>query len=226
MNRKRNNSFLYFSGILTRAVHSTRRHALEIQSNLKLLRLASILISRTPFNFRLRLFIERIQSNLENNETFGTNQSIELKNIDNHKNITNDIRCTFEKAKLFKTMIFNDIRFTTITYQIHARQNDSCVLFKLAKKIQAGFITSFIQTKSHENNCIIRIRHLPVNRYLTMNLNGISITCNNIMFSNSEQKHSYYFVKPTDIVEKLAHVYDDSSKSFLLFRFPNMVESS
>ncbi len=199
---------------------------MEIQSNLKLLRLASVLINRTSFNIRLRGFIENVRSNLKTNKPFRTNQSLQLKNIDDHKNLTNDIRSTFGKVKLFKTMVFNDIRFTTATYRIDGCHNDSCVLFKLANKIRAGFIITFIQTTSNTNDCIIRIRDLPIDRYLTMNLDGIKITCNNVMFSNSEQKHSYFFIKPTDIIEKLAHVFDDSSKSFILFRFPNMVESS
>ena len=160
------------------------------------------------------------------NEAFRTNHSLQLKNIDDQKNLTKDILSTFGKVKLFKAMIFNNIRFTTITYQIRGCHGDSCVLFKLARKIRAGFIITFIQTNSSTNDCIIRIRDLPINRYLVMNLDGTQITCNNVMFSNSEQKHSYFFIKPTDIVEKLVHVFDESSKSFVLFRFPNMVESS
>ncbi len=199
---------------------------MEIQSNLKLLRLSSVRINQTSFNFRLRYFIKNIQSNTANNQPVRTNEPIQLKNIDDHKNITEDIRSVFGKVKLFKTIIFNDIRFTNVTSQMHRRQNDSCILYRLAKKIRAGFITTIIQTISNNNDCVIEIRDLPINRYLTIKLNGIQITCNNVMFSNGEQKHSYFFIKPIDIVEKLVHVFDNSSKSFILFRFPNMIESS
>ncbi len=68
-------------------------------------------------------------------------------------------------------------------------------LTRLAKKIRAGFVTTIFQTTSNNNDCIIQIRDLPINRYLTINLNGIQITCNNVMFSNGEQKHSYFFYK-------------------------------
>ena len=178
-----------FLGVLTRAIHSTRRHTLEVQSNLELLRLASVFINRKSFNFRLHRFIKNVQSNAKKNEVFRTNHSLQLKNIDDQKNLTKDILSTFGKVKLFKAMIFNDIRFTTITYQIHGCHGDSCVFFKLARKIRAGFIITFIQTNSSTNDCIIRIRDLPMNRYLVMNLDGTQITCNTVMFSNSEQKH-------------------------------------
>jgi hypothetical protein len=46
------------------------------------------------------------------------------------------------------------------------------------------------------------------------------------MFSKAEQTHSYFFVKLNDIVEKLVHVFDNQSKTFILIRFPNMMESS
>ena len=199
---------------------------MEIQSNLKLLRLASVFINQTSFNFRLHRFIANVQSNATNNQVFRTDRSLQLRNIDNDKNLSKDIRSTFREVKLFKTMIFKNIRFTTITHQSHGNRSDSCVLFKLAGKIRAGFIITFIQTTSNTNDCIIRIRDAPVNRYLTINLDGIQITCNNVMFSNSEQKHSHFFIKPADIVEKLVHVFDNSSKTFILFRYPNMVESS
>lgn len=211
---------------MTRAIHSTRRHALEIQSNLKLLRLASVSINQTSFNFRLHRFIENIQSNASNNKAFRTNRSLQLRNIDDDKDLSKDIRSTFGEVKLFKRMIFNNIRFTAITYQTHGSRSDSCVLFKLTGKVRVGFIITFIQRTSNTNECIIHIRDAPVNRYLTINLDGVQITCKNVMFSKSEQTHSHFFIKPTDIVEKLVHVFDNSSKTFIFFRYPNMVESS
>ena len=127
---------------------------------------------------------------------------------------------------LYKTLIFNSIRFTIVTYRTDGQKNDSCVLYRIAKKVRFGFITSIIQPSPDRNDCVFHVRDVPVNGYLTINVNGTQITCSTVIFGSAEQKHSSFFIRPVDIVEKLAYVFNISSKTFIFFRFPNMLESS
>ena len=96
----------------------------------------------------------------------------------------------------------------------------------MAKTTRAGFITSIIQTNPDETNCVIQIRDAPINRYLGIYLSGVQLGCSTVMFSNANQKHSSFFVRPTDILEELSYALDNMSNFFILFRFPNMIESS
>ncbi|CAM4988396.1 unnamed protein product [Rotaria socialis] len=212
---------------LTSAVHGTRRHALEVQTNLKLLRLSAVYINQKTFNCRLGCFIKKIQPHIQNNQLFSSQKSLQLKKIVNDNDEIENIRSIFGDAvKLYKTIIHNDRRFTIVTCQTSGNRNDSCILYKIAKKTRVGFITSIIETSSNEKSCVLQVRDVPINRYLTINVNGTKIICSNVMFSKAEQTHSYFFVTLNDIVEKLVHVFDNPSKTFILIRFPNMMESS
>ena len=50
------------SGILTGSLHGTRRHGVEIENNIRLLRAACIAIEQPGFNSSLHKFIDNIQS--------------------------------------------------------------------------------------------------------------------------------------------------------------------
>lgn len=220
-------SFMDILGTLTAAVHSTRKHALEIQNNLQLLRSAAIDINKKSFNFQMSEFISQVQPHLRNNFSSNLIESIQFKNIDNNKNNLKDLRSILgNEIQLYKVVKCNGKQFSIVEHKINGQTNDSCILYTLAKKTRVGFITSIIKTASDRNDCIVQIRDVPVDRYLTINLHGTNITCKNVMFSKSNQRHSYFFIKLADVKEKLLHVYDNSTKCFILFRFPNMMESS
>lgn len=172
-------------------------------------------------------FITHVQPNLRSASSLKSSKSIQFKNMDNNKTKLKEICSIFgDKIELYKIVICNGKRFSIVEHQIESQTNDSCILYTLANKVRVGFIASIIKTTSDRNDCIIQIRDVPINRYLTINLYGTCITCKNVMFSKSEQRHSYFFIKLTDVRERLVHVYDDPSKCFILFRFPNMMESS
>ncbi|CAF5218413.1 unnamed protein product, partial [Rotaria magnacalcarata] len=54
-------NFESYLGTLRETVHSTRRHALEVNSNIGILRSSCLCINETSFNLRLKEFIKRIQ---------------------------------------------------------------------------------------------------------------------------------------------------------------------
>ena len=94
--------------------------------------------------------------------------------------------------KLYRTIIFRGIHFTTVTYQTRRQKDDLCVLYKVDRTTRATFITSIIQTTSNETNCVIQIRDAPINRYLDIHLNGVQIGCAAVMLSNSNQKKFFF----------------------------------
>ena len=154
-------------------------------------------------------------------------QPVQLKTTDLDKDVNENIRSIFDSnIKLYKTITFRGIRYTTVTYQTRGQKYKSYVLYKMAKTTGAGFITSIIQTNPDETNCVIQIRDAPINRYLDIYLSGIQIGCSTVMFSNANHKHSSFFGRPTDILKKLSYIFDNVSNFFILFRFPNMIESS
>jgi hypothetical protein len=117
--------------------------------------------------------IKKIQPNIQNNQLFASQQSLQFKKIVNNNNKIENIRSVFgDTAKLYKTVVHNGRRFTIITSQTSGNRNDSCILYKIAKKVRVGFITSIIHTSSNENSCVLQVRDLPINRYLTINANG------------------------------------------------------
>ncbi|CAF1976426.1 unnamed protein product [Rotaria magnacalcarata] len=220
-------NFESYLGTLRETVHSTRRHALEVNSNIGILRSSCLCINETSFNLRLKEFIKRIQPAVLNDRNLKFQNSDKVKNIDYDKLKKTNIQSLFGKdITLYKTMTFKGVRYTTVMYQTISAKNDSCVMYKLGTKIRIGFIISIIKKLKHEQECIIEIRDVPINRYLSVNINGTNITCSNIMFSSSTQSNSSYFVRPSDMIEKLSYVFDNSLKAFILFRFPNMIESS
>ena len=208
-------------------VHSTRRHALEAQSNINLLRSSCLNINDKPFNFRLIDFIKRIHPVLLCCRSFKAQHSTIAKNTDTNKYRNEQARSIFgNHIALYKSIVFRGIRFTTVTYQTLRRQTDSCVLYKVAAKLRVGFITSIVKTSENYNEYIVQVRDAPLKQYLSINLNGELITCSHVTFSNSQQTNNSFFVRPNNILEKLAYVFDNKSKYFIFFRFPNMIESS
>ncbi|CAF3847057.1 unnamed protein product [Rotaria sp. Silwood1] len=162
-----------FVRTLTAAVHATRRHALEVQTNLKLLRLSAVHVNQKTFNIRLGHLIKKIQPNIQINQSYSLHQSPQFKKVINNINEIENIRSVLgNTAKLYKTIVQEGRRFTTVKCQTSGSRNDSCIMYKVAKKFRVGFITSIIQTSSNENSCILQVRDVPINGYLTINTNG------------------------------------------------------
>ena len=173
-------------GTLRSIVHSTRRHTLEVQSNINLLRSSCICIDEKSFHPRLLHLIKQIQSDLRSDDVSHLCQPVQLKTIDLDKDVNENIRSILgSNIKLYKTIIFRGTRYTTVTYQTRGQKDDSCVLYKMAKTTRAGFITSIIQANPDETNCVIQIRDALINQYLGIYLSGVQLGCSTAMFSNA-----------------------------------------
>ena len=146
---------------------------MEVQSSVKLLRSSCIHINDKSFTFQLGIFIDRFIPNLRSSHSSKLKQSCQLKSIDYDKGRNCDIRSIFgDGVTLYNTLIFNSIRFTVLTQRKNGQKDDSCVLYKLANKIRVGFIISIVRKNSHEDDCIVRIRYVPINKYLSIDLNN------------------------------------------------------
>lgn len=215
-------------GLITSTVHSTRRHAQEIRSNLNLLRAACIEVTDPKFHSSLGNFAKKLESAkrvaLLPSERGGVR--VRFLYEDTESNDMSMIRTALrqKKMKLYLSCYFSTIRFTTVSYRKHAQPNDSCVLFFLAGEPVVGFITNIIETDLGQ--LLFRVHRVSVQDKLYISLQNERITCSNVFHGNLNDENGFLYVKPESIIEKIVHVYDYRRCYYVFYRIPNLCESS
>ena len=107
---------------------------------------------------------------------------------------------------------------------LNRQEDDSCVLFTLARKPAIGFIANIICTL--QNELIFRIHPIVIKNQLYVIMNSKQIMCPNVLHGDLDPSGAFVYVQPQSIIEKLIYVYDKRLKRYIFFRVPNLCESS
>ena len=226
----KNHSFDYndILGLITSTIHSTRRHAREINNNLNGLRMACIELDRSSFHMHLKRFIQMAQSSKRLVLPFFNNEinRVKFRHRDDKLNDLKMIQTALHQQdiRLYRSCHISTIRFTIVSYRIDGQKSDGCILFTLAGKPAIGFVVNIIETERKQ--LLFRIRRISIKNTLYITMNTKQIKCPNVIHGDLEGDGGFVYAKQDSIIEKLIYTYDAKLRCYIFFRVPNLCESS
>ncbi|CAF3840657.1 unnamed protein product [Rotaria sordida] len=217
-----------------RTIHGGSTPTRELIKNIDLYRQSSMYVSSTSFPASGREYIDRIFSS-PREITF--NYRDDLHNIKLYQEITSPPSSFFQKWPnssesnflLYKTLFFDNLRFSADDFTILRRSNDSCILYKTKKNsYSVGFISYIVHIIDRDEICLVLNKVKITSTADTLNIDGRNFMCNNIL-KGSVVSDSTAIIQPSQISKKVAFrpILDEDPSllnTFIFYQYPNLKE--
>jgi hypothetical protein len=208
---------------MTRTCKSTRQHAVEIASNLALLREAHYHLMDPDIDYRL---VGLIRTWLTRRCKHDDGRLI-LKLIHRSRQIDRDICLVFNTSSItfYSTAFIGHVRFTTWKYANGKATDDSCIMFRSTQTQMFGRISS-IFTVDEQTEPLFKIQVLTNSKALEYYIGDDTIDEFTGIQNGCLDDANYSLVRAGDILDKCVSFQCSQTKTFTLMRFPNLEESS
>ncbi|CAF1284040.1 unnamed protein product [Rotaria sordida] len=217
-----------------RTIHGGSTPTRELIKNIDLYRQSSMYVSSTSFPASGREYIDRIFSS-PREITF--NYRDDLHNIKLYQEITSPPSSFFQKWPnssesnflLYKTLFFDNLRFSADDFTILRRSNDSCILYKTKKNsYSVGFISYIVHIIDRDEICLVLNKVKITSTADTLNIDGRNFMCNNIL-KGSVVSDSTAIIQPSQISKKVAFrpIFNEDPSllnTFIFYQYPNLKE--
>ena len=205
-------------GLLTRSTKSTRRHALEMISNLLHLRDAYFHFNDVHMNKKLREF----SMNLMNQTPNQTSRLVEPHHlIQIHDSDLQDLFTG--KISFYSSAYIGKVRLTTSNYCRKKYFDDSSIIYKAGDELHFGRIHRILSVDN--GNIVFQVFSLSESIGFRCDDEGDEFIYDGIqtgMISSGTDKH---LINADQVVEKCAFIQQHNGKVTFI-RFPNLEQSS
>ncbi|CAF1478379.1 unnamed protein product [Adineta steineri] len=207
-------------GMIMRTIKSTRREEIEMIGNLNMFRYACIHLHDSTMNIKLKNYVEKMIS--------GRGYHASIPNILRTMHrlpFVNRICEIFSNRSLqfFSTCKIGHVRFTSLHYSNSKVADDSVVLFNVDNEQHFGLINSIFCDE--DNEILFELWPLSNANVFSVSTRGRNINLPSIQEGTLDNNKNYYYISPTNIIEKCVY-WKQRSRKVIVFRYPNLEEGS
>ncbi|CAF4042961.1 unnamed protein product, partial [Rotaria sp. Silwood1] len=219
-----------------RTIHGGSTPTRELIKNIDLYRQSSIYVSSTSFPASGKEYVSRVFSS-PREITFNYRNG--LHNIKLHQEITSSPSSFFQKWPnssesiflFYKTLFFDNLRFSADDFTIIRRSNDSCILYKTKKNSYSiGFISYIVRIIDRDEICLVLNKVKITSTADPLDIGGRNFMCKNIL-QGSVISDSIVIIQPSQISKKVAFrpIFNEDPSllnTFIFYQYPNLKECS
>ncbi len=225
---------LFKTASFSRTIHGPSTVLAELTKNIDIMRQSSLIVSSSTFPLSGKLYVERINSSRRQALPTSLNSVAKIRF---HSKIVAPVPDTIShllnsyhsNVSLYRTMFLDDVRFNSHDFTSFQRSSDACLLYE---STEDNYSIGFVQCVAHlidaNEICLILTEVLVSSTADTLNVNGHTLRCNNILMG-SINPSSTLMIRPSQIIHKLAfRPYSNNTRSqqdtFIFFQYPNVKE--